>query len=245
MADGLNRSTGKETKPTVGSGKFEQINNAIPFNGIRDALEQILKRVISSHTRSVIVQTLRVFLNDFTIQILADQLVPGMKELFGDINCPVMVLSAFENRMRLEDGLGRWLQAMCSLCEPYPPVIILDDLQWITESTASLLKSMIFNEKVSILYLITFRPVATEPLDSCYPVHLLQQEIEKKDDILLYHILLKELELQDSMHLISDSMGTTNNLQSLAEIIHSKTSGNPFFVNQVSSMDASTTREKF
>lgn len=204
----------------------------MPLLCIQYILDEVLSCTISIYGKETVIRILKTYLDDFSIQILKDQLVPSMRNLFTD-SCPMMILTATENRTRLENSLHRWMRAMCSIHDPFPMVIILDDIQWATETCVSLLRYLLHAHDIYALYICTHRPTKNAP--TFYPVHKFAQEISTS--IKTKQIHLNGFTFEGTSHLIADMIGAIpSSIIPLSESVYEITNGNPFFITQVNNI---------
>ena len=193
----------------------------------------MLSSCIIVHGKEAVVTAIRSRLPDYSIKILMEQLIPSLGN-YIDINCQTFGLSASENRTRLENALLRWMQAMCSLCEPFPFVIILDDFHWATEQVISLLKVLLEYRELSILFVCTHRPSEGNTSSGYFPVHKFTKELSENSLTPITHITLTGLDTESASRLIANMMGAASfSVTPLAERLQHTTHGNPFFITQV------------
>lgn len=201
----------------------------MPLLCIRYILDEILSCSLTLYGQEKVIRIIKTYLDDFAIQILKDQLIPSMEELFTH-SCPMMILTATENRTRLENSLHRWMRAICSLNDPFPMVIILDDIQWATETCVSLLRYLLHASDIYALFICTHRP--TKSTQSFYPVHQFSQAISAS--VTTKQINLNGFHFESTSQLIADMIGAhSKSIFPLATAIFDKTKGNPFFITQV------------
>ena len=202
-----------------------------PNSAIRSLLADLLNKAIQVKGVKAVTDAIRAHMNTFAIQILTEQLIPLLGSLFT-FDAELVVLSASENRTRLEDALSRWIKAICALNSEYPIALVLDDLQWATQTCISLINAMVYNSEANIMFIITHRP--TESVMGYYPVHKLNTEYACSEVIRFHHIQLTGLQIEHTEKLVSDMIGmTTNSVRGLVQLLHTRTAGNPFFVTQV------------
>ena len=208
------------------------MNNAPPLVPIRAVFEQILQGSIELYGTDKVRETILMHMSELNVQILKDQLISGMSLLFPE-QFAIMSLSASENRARLENAVGWWMVAMSSLNDLLPLVIVLDDLQWATETCTSLLKNVMSNPDVHCLYLLPHRPLAE--LSEAFCVEQLFNQLAHYSFMLHERMVVKGFQLRDTVELMNDMMGCESKfLMPLAEVLQRNTLGNPFFVSQVS-----------
>jgi predicted ATPase len=112
----------------------------------------------------------------------------------------------------------------------HPLVLFLDDLLWIDAATLDLLRNLASHTEVRNLLLVgAYRD---NEVGSTHPLTLTLAEIAKAKAP-VQHISLANLVLGDVTRLVADSLRCQpDHARSLAQLVHSKTGGNPFFAIQ-------------
>ncbi len=133
-----------------------------------------------------------------------------------DPDRPVPQMSA-EARQR---ALGR---VICRLIgaghRHHPVVIVIEDLHWMDEGSESMLGDLISSmEGTSTLVVVNFRP---------------EYSPRWHGSAIYRHLSLTPLEQPDTDELLRDLAGQDPSLDGLGELIHERTSGNPFFVEEI------------
>ena len=102
-------------------------------------------------------------------------------------------------------------------------------MQWADTPSIYLVESILTNPEMKFLLLIlSFRDNEVLPTDA---FSLMLEDLKKKG-IDSKNINLEPLSLNDVNHLVSDTLHLEKkHTKELAQILHTKTKGNPFFVN--------------
>ena len=120
------------------------------------------------------------------------------------------------------------MKAICTLGRPV--IFVLEDLQNIDKTSGDLLSSLINNSIKNIMLIGAYRD---EEVGDAHQVTNILQDI-KKNNISLTEIKLKNLEPEQVNELISDALqACPMETYPLTAIVHRKTKGNPFFINQM------------
>ncbi|MEM9803942.1 MAG: serine/threonine-protein kinase PknK, partial [Cyanobacteria bacterium P01_D01_bin.56] len=217
-----------EQQATILSGKFEQFQQpSIPYAALVIALSSWVDKILT------LPETQFQQWRDQILAAVGDNgqlmvdLIPTLETLLG-LQKPVPDLPPTESQKRFEWVFLRFMEVLCSPEQPL--VLFLDDLQWADRGTLQLLELMVMEESLQHLFLIgAYRDAE---LDDSHPCHGLLQCLGKAGR--LQKILLPPLTVQQVGQLIADSFRCDDSVaQPLAELIHQKTSGYPFFVNQL------------
>src|SRR6202035_4135354 len=112
----------------------------------------------------------------------------------------------------------------------HPLALFLDDLQWLDAATLDLLEHLVTQSEVRHLLLVgAYRD------NEVNPSHPLLRTLDtiRKAGAPLQEIGLAPLTREDMGHLIADTLGcTSGDVAPLAQLVHEKTGGNPFFAIQ-------------
>ncbi|MCP4873788.1 MAG: AAA family ATPase [Proteobacteria bacterium] len=158
--------------------------------------------------------------------------LPGVELIIGE-QPPAPELSGDAAALRFRELFGRFVGALAA--SDHPLVLFLDDLQWADQPSLNLLEGLVTDPQVGWLLLIgSYRDNEVPP---SHPVAIMRADIRTKraaaDMAEDCDIELQGLELDDLVAMTADTVRRpADEARSLAELIQSKTAGNPFFVNQ-------------
>src|SRR5437660_1724079 len=125
-----------------------------------------------------------------------------------------------------------WCSGASSACSPSRSIrsLFLDDLQWLDAATRELLEHLITDPDVQHLLVVgAYRD------NEVSPSHPLTQTLDaiRKVGRRMQEIVLAPLGVDDIDQLVADALHCERNAaQPLAQLVHDKTSGNPFFAIQ-------------
>jgi predicted ATPase/signal transduction histidine kinase len=209
------------------SGKFDQLQRDIPnsafLEAIGDLLEQLLTRPDSelTHWR----ERLREELGDDS-QVLVEAL-PLLELVIGPQK-PVAALPPVEAEHRFNRLMRRFFRAFASA--DHPLVLFLDDLQWADSASLRLLELLLGDD--SVHHLLIIGAYRTEGVN---PTHALSITLDAvaRGPVALERIELGPLQPGHVAKLLAETLRRrADEVHSLAEVVHRRTLGNPFFVNQ-------------
>ncbi|OCR02316.1 serine/threonine protein kinase [Oscillatoriales cyanobacterium USR001] len=209
------------------SGKFDQYKRTIPYSAIVTAFSELVRQLLTESEAQLTVwrEKLR---NAFgpNGQIIIDVL-PEVELIVG-AQSPVTELGPTESQNRFNLVFQNFIRVFCQ--PQHPLVIFLDDLQWADSATLKLIELMMTDEQTQYLFLIgAYRD---NEVSSTHPL-IMTLETLKNQEIIVNHIALSPLEIDSVTHLIAETLHSDrDSVKSLAELVISKTNGNPFFVNQ-------------
>ena len=159
-------------------------------------------------------------------QLIMD-LVPELKLIIGE-QPPVPELSPQDAQGRFQLVFRRFIGVFAQ--PEHPLALFLDDLQWLDAATLDLLEDMLSRPDVHHLMLIgAYRD---NEVNSSHPL-MRKLEAIRKAGAIVKEIVLAPLVCEDLRQLIADTLHLEpERVTALAELVHEKTAGNPFFAIQ-------------
>jgi len=209
------------------SGKFDQYKRDMPYATLAQAFQGLIRPLLSkgeeqlNKWRNALHEAL-----DPNGQLMV-ALVPELRAVIGE-QPPVPELPQQEAQHRFQQVLRRFINVFARA--EHPVALFLDDLQWFDAATLDLMEDLLTHRDVKHLMLIgAYRD---NEVDATHPL-LRKLQGMRKAGALLQDIVLAPLSREDLEQLIADSLhGGSGNAGSLAELVHDKTTGNPFFAIQ-------------
>ncbi|EJP05308.1 protein kinase domain-containing protein [Leptospira interrogans] len=217
-----------ESKGYSISGKFDQYNRNVPFSAIIQVFSNLIEQILTESPERI--EEWKNKIRD-TLgangKVITDVL-PELEFIIGE-QPPVTELGPQENANRFYLVFQNFIKIFAN--QDHPLAIFLDDLQWADTPSLELVKNLI--EDASVNYLFLILAYRDNEVDSTHPFSALISGLEK-EGFRLDKILLKPLSLENVNELLSDSLRRpTEETMSFAEIVYSKTRGNPFFINEL------------
>ena len=209
------------------AGKFDQYKRDVPYATLAQAF-QILVRQILVQSEAEVVKWRDTLLEALgpNGQLMVD-LIPEVEFVIGK-QPPVAELPPQEARGRFQLVFRRFLGAFAQ--PEHPLALFLDDLQWLDSATLELLEHLAADPDVRHVLLIgAYRD------NEVSPSHPLMRTLAAIRDAgaKTQEIVLASLGPEDICRLIFDSLRCEGEAaDSLAQLIHEKTGGNPFFAIQ-------------
>lgn len=209
------------------SGKFEKLNRSNPYYAIVNAFNNLIDIIVTKRENKIhywkqsILQALPI-----NAQVIVD-VIPKLELIVG--KQPVIEkLGAKETENRFNMSFAKFINVFTQ--KGYPLVIFLDDLQWCDTSSLNLLEFLINNAETKYLFIIgAYRQ---KEVDEIHPLTISLSKLKDKN-IFITNIQLYPLLLNHTQQIIKNTFKSySNNIEELTKIVHSKTNGNPFFINQ-------------
>jgi PAS domain S-box-containing protein len=207
--------------------KFDQYKRDIPYATLAEAFQQLVHSLLgkSEAELSSWRDALREALGP-NARLMVD-LVPTLELLIGE-QPPVSELSPQEAQHRFQAVLRRFLGVFAR--PERPLALFLDDLQWLDAATLDLLEDLLTRSTLKHLMLIgAYRD------NEVSPAHPLMRTLEtiRNAGAPVHEIRLGPLSSDDVGQLVADAVCCERaRAGPLAELVHEKTAGNPFFVIQ-------------
>jgi PAS domain S-box-containing protein len=209
------------------SGKFDQYKRDIPYATLAQAFQSLIRPLLSKpdaelrRWRDALVEAL-----DPNGLLIVD-LVPELKHIIGE-QSPVPELPPQAAQGRFQLVFRRFISVFAR--PEHPLALFLDDLQWLDAATLDLLEDLLTRPDMQNLLLIgAYRDNEVDP------THPLMRKLEAmaQAGAVLQNIVLAPLSREDLGQLIADSLHCEcERGMPLAQLIHEKTTGNPFFAIQ-------------
>jgi PAS domain S-box-containing protein len=209
------------------SGKFDQYKRDIPYATLAQAFQGLIRPLLGKNEAE-----LRGW-RDGLLEALSPNgllivdLVPELKLIIGE-QPPVPELPPQDAQRRFQLVFRRFIGVFAR--PEHPLALFLDDLQWLDAATLDLLEDLLSQPDVHDLMLIgAYRD------NEVSPTHPLMRKLEaiRQAGGKVQEIVLEPLTCEDLGRLIADSLHSEpERAFPLAQMIHEKTAGNPFFAIQ-------------
>jgi PAS domain S-box-containing protein len=209
------------------SGKFDQYKRDIPYATLAQAFQSLVRPLLSKGEGEL--RKWRDALREALEPngLLMVELVPELKHIIGE-QPPVPELPPQEAQRRFQLVFRRFIGVFAR--PEHPLALFLDDLQWLDAATLDLLEDLLTRDDLRHLFLIgAYRDnevSATHPL--VRKLDAIRQAGAAVEDI-----VLTPLGQDDLRQLLAESLHCAQERATpLANLIHEKTTGNPFFAIQ-------------
>lgn len=216
-----------ESKGYFISGKCEQFRQDVPNSAIIQAFQGLIRQILSesenqiNNWKNILLEVLGP-----NGKVITD-VIPEVELIIGSQpDVPELDHDETQNRFRLvfEQFTGVFSKI------DHPLVIFMDDLQWVDLSSLKLIKNILASASIDSLFVIgAYRD---NEITENHPLVKALGDMTK-EGIKVKTIHLKPLTNNHVSLLITDFMKCSMEKGVLlGELVHSKTGGNPFFVNQ-------------
>jgi predicted ATPase len=208
------------------SGKFDQYQRDIPYSAIVNAFQELVKQLLTEpevklqEWREKILAALRV-----NGQVIID-VIPEVEWIIGK-QPEIPELGATEAQNRFNLVFQNFINVFTNTSHPL--ALFLDDLQWADGASLKLIQVLMSVASPGLFLVGAYRDNEVFP---AHPLMLMLEEIKKSGSI-INQIALSPLDLPTVTQVICDALNcSSEKANSLAELVHFKTGGNPFFMNE-------------
>jgi PAS domain S-box-containing protein len=209
------------------SGKFDHYKRDIPYATLAQAFLSLLRPLLTKNEAEL--SKWRDALREAVGpngQLIVD-LVPELKLIIGE-QPPVPELPPQDAQGRFQLVFRRFISVFAR--PEHPLALFLDDLQWLDTATLDLMEDLLTRSDIQHLMLI-----GAYSDNEVNPSHPLTRKLEamRQAGAIVQDIVLAPLTREDLAQLIADSLHCEpERATPLAQLIHDKTAGNPFFAIQ-------------
>ncbi len=213
------------------AGKFDQYRRNIPYSALASAFGALIEQLLAEPEPAL--QAWRAALGASlgqSGQVLID-VIPELEFVVGP-QPPVPELGPSESENRFNRLFRRFLAVFCTA--EHPLALFVDDLQWADAASLRLIRRMLADGDAGHLFVVgAYRD---NEVGGDHLLAVLLEQLEA-DGVSVQRVELKSLKREHIERLIHDACSgalacPAEELSELAELVLSKTDGNPFFVNQ-------------
>jgi PAS domain S-box-containing protein len=209
------------------AGKFDQYKRDIPYATLAQAFQTLVRQILVKSEEQVDQWRHTLLEAVGSNGQLIVSLIPEVEFIIGK-QPPVPDLPPQDARNRFQLVFRRFLSAFAR--PEHPLALFLDDLQWLDAATLELLEHLITDPNVR--YLMLVGAYRDNEVSSSHPLVRTLEAI-RKAGARVEEIVLSPLGLDDVGRLVADAMHCEpERARPLAQLVHEKTGGNPFFTIQ-------------
>jgi predicted ATPase len=209
------------------SGKFDQYKRDIPYSTLAQAFQSLIRALLAKSEAELNSwrEALREALSPNGLLIV--DLVPELKLIIGE-QPPVPDLEPQDAQRRFQLVFRRFISVFAR--PEHPLALFLDDLQWLDAATLDLLEDLLTRSDLQHLMLIgAYRD---NEVDATHPL-VRKLEAVKNAGARIEEITLAPLASEHLAQLIADALRCEpERAAPLAQLVHEKSGGNPFFALQ-------------
>ncbi|HET6609713.1 MAG TPA: AAA family ATPase [Rhodopila sp.] len=208
------------------SGKFDQYKRDIPYSTLVQAFQSLVRPLLGKSDtelaswRGALLEALEP-----NARLMTD-LIPELKLIIGEPP-PVPELEPQQAQGRFQLLFLRFIGVFAR--PEHPLALFLDDLQWLDAATLDLLEVLLTSGLQHLMLIGAYRD---NEVDATHPLRRQLDNI-RNTGARIEEITLAPLAREHIATLIADTLHSgAERAAPLAQLVHAKTSGNPFFVIQ-------------
>ncbi len=209
------------------SGKFDQYKRDIPYSTLAQAFQGLIRQLLGKSETEL--HKWRERFHEAlgpNGQLMVD-LVPELKVIIGE-QAPVPELPPPRAQRRFQLVFRRFIGVFAR--PEHPLALFLDDLQWLDAATLDLIEDLVTQPDVQ--YLLLIGAYRDNEVNSTHPL-IRKVEAIRAAGAPVHEIILAPLGCEDLGRLIADATRSNpGSVAELAQLVHDKTGGNPFFAIQ-------------
>lgn len=209
------------------SGKFDQFKASAPYASVIQAFEGLVRQLLAGSTGEVEGWRARLVGGVGGNLGLITAVIPDVELITGQ-QPPVPELPPAQSRSRFELAFGDFVRVFAGAAHPL--VLFIDDLQWADPASLDLVRLLLTHPRTSHLLVIgAYRD------NEVLPGHRLLQLVESLGVAGRQprQIVLGPLDAPQVAEFVADTFRCAPGwAEPLADLVHRKTGGNPFFVAQ-------------
>jgi PAS domain S-box-containing protein len=209
------------------AGKFDQYKRDIPYATLAQAFRSLIHPLLSKPEVE-----LSKWRDDLRWALspngsLVVDLVPELKLIIGE-QPPVTSLPPQEAKTRSHLAFRRFISIFAR--PEHPLAVFFDDLQWLDAATLDFLEDLLVQQDLA--HLLVIGAYRDNEVDAAHPLMRKLSAIRQAEGV-VHEIRLMPLGSGDLAYLIAESLHCDpQRAMPLAQLIHEKTGGNPFFAIQ-------------
>ena len=207
------------------SGKFDEFQRNVPYAAFLTAFRDLVRQILAGTDEQLAEWKTKVLAPLGKNGRVIVDVLPELELVIGP-QPPVQELPSTEAQNRIHTALCSFVRAVAR--KEHPLVLFLDDLQWADPASLDLMRLLMGESRnMHLLFLGAFRfPETVDELDRAIA------EMERAGSS-VHRVVLLPLDRITTSRLIADSLHCEPaESASLSALVHEKTDGNPFFVNE-------------
>ena len=227
LIDQFRRSTSAGTD-LFASGKFDLARRNVPFSAVIVAFKALIRRILTQNEEQVRVCRQALLQAMGANGQIIIEVIPEVELILGKQPAPSPA-GPIEALNRFNRTIQKFVGVFAA--PEHPLVLFLDDLQWADPASLNLIKLLMTDPQLShFLFIGAYRE---NEVNEGHPLRLLL-DVVSRTRVPVKRLHLPPLTVQLVNELISNTLGCPpERSEPLAGIVHAKTGGSPFFVNQM------------
>ncbi|MEH1940345.1 MAG: AAA family ATPase [Nostoc sp.] len=210
------------------SGKFDQFKRNIPFASLIQAFQDLMRQMLTETNDQIAVWKSKLIdALGSNGQVIID-VIPELERII-DPQPAVPQLGSSESQNRFNRVFQQFIHVFSQ--PEHPLVLFLDDLQWADSASLKLIQLIMTDPDSQ--YLLLIGAYRDNEVSATHPLIQTLEEIQQTGAI-VNNIILRLLDIAHVNQLVADTLrNEISQSKPLAELVFTKTQGNPFFLTQL------------
>ncbi|WP_338847095.1 AAA family ATPase [Massilia sp. W12] len=209
------------------SGKFDQYKRDIPYATLAHAFQSLIRQILCQSEAELDNWRQAIQLALGNQGQLMIELIPELRFVIGPQSALVPLPPA-DAQLRFQAAFRQFLSAFAT--PEHPLVLFLDDLQWLDSASLALLEHWI-NDR-SLRHILMIGAYRIKEGERQHPLYEALAGL-RNGPLPIHEIELTPFLQADVAHLLADALQSDiGQVWPLAQLVHDKTAGNPFFTTQ-------------
>ncbi|MCP4134720.1 MAG: AAA family ATPase [bacterium] len=208
-------------------GKFDQFRKDVPYSALVQAFRELVTRILSENSEMIEEWKQRLLKALGPNGKVITDVIPEIELVIGE-QPAIPELEPEQNQNRFNYVFRSFVGVIAA--KDHPVVLFLDDLQWADTASLNVINLLITDRDIQ--YFLVIGAYRDNEVDESHSLVMTLSAIEDAG-VVVNSIHLDILAIEQVNEMVSHFLQChTRDSQSLAELVHRKTNGNPFFVNQ-------------
>lgn len=206
------------------SGKYEKLTSTTPYSAIISAFGSLIRQLLTESPAQLEIWRDRVMFALGSNGKVITEILPEIELIVGP-QPDIPKLPAKETHNRFKTVFISFIRVFTRL--EHPLILFLDDLQWCDLDSLKLLQHLLNNSDAKhLLIVIAYRDNEIDEKN------IIATFDNKKSNFSVKYLQLQPFSLEDVNNLLVDTLHcSASNSTALAELLHKRTQGNPFFLD--------------
>jgi predicted ATPase/serine phosphatase RsbU (regulator of sigma subunit)/tRNA A-37 threonylcarbamoyl transferase component Bud32 len=216
-----------EKRGYFAAGKFEQLGRNIPYSALSQAFNELFEYVLTESTEQLQQWKQKILTAvGENGQVLLD-VFPYLELIIGS-QPAIAEIGASETQNRFNLVFQKFIDAISH--KEHPLILFIDDLQWADSASLNLLKKLMATKDHK--HFLVIGAYRDNEVDVAHPLSTTVESLIKARTKINI-IQLKNLSKQNVNTLLADALnGSPTQVQTLTDLIYTKTQGNAFFTHE-------------
>ena len=208
------------------SGKYDQYQRNIPYSAIIQAFQELTQQLLTESDVNLAAWKEKILRAVGVNGRVIIEIIPEVELIIGK-QPPLLDLAPAEVQKRFNLVFQDFIKVFTN--PAHPLAIFLDDLQWADGASLKLIELLLTSSDTGLFLIGAYR---NNEVSAAHPLRSSLENLQK-EGVRIQEIILKPLELATVNQWLADTLKSSpETTRNLAELIHGKTGGNPFFITE-------------